>query len=146
MFHNIRRANYVLQNELLLQSPAVDHVVDAGKRFLDVLTASADVQKVRNKSAKSLGRSECLCNLAQTRWTIWVKSPLTGRLLDHPIARNEHGDRVSSGIVVREPRQRAKRSATQMEPNLLLAQLVRQRIHSGRCFIHDAHHNNWRLR
>src|SRR3954466_11263275 len=115
---------------------------------MSILTVSADVQKVRNGSTKPLGggRSECLGNLAQARWTIWVKSPLMGRLLDHPIARNEHGDGISSGIVVPEPRQRAKRSATQMQPDLLFAQLVGQLIHSGRCFIHDAHHNNWRLR
>ena len=55
--------------------------------------------------------SKCLGNLAQARGAIRVKSAGARRLLDHPIGRNQHGDRVGSGVILGQPGQRAMRSA-----------------------------------
>ena len=55
--------------------------------------------------------SKRLGNLAQARGTIRVKSAGARRLLDHPIGRNEHGDRVGGGVILGQPGQRATRSA-----------------------------------
>jgi hypothetical protein len=55
--------------------------------------------------------SKRLGNLAQARGTIRVESAGARRLLDHPIGRNEHGDRVGGGVILGQPGQRAARSA-----------------------------------
>jgi hypothetical protein len=55
--------------------------------------------------------SERLGDLTQARGTIRIKSAGARCLFYHPIGRNEHGDRVGGGIVLRQPGQRAVRSA-----------------------------------
>jgi hypothetical protein len=62
-------------------------------------------QPANSRLSKRLG------NLAQARGTIRVKSAGARRLLDHPIGRNEHGDRVGGGVILGQPGQRATRSA-----------------------------------
>src|SRR6266568_3925675 len=62
-------------------------------------------------STASVQPSKRLGNLAQARRTIRVKSAGARRLLDHPIGRNEHGDRVGGGVILGQPGQRATRSA-----------------------------------
>src|SRR6516225_6304894 len=65
--------------------------------------------------------SKRLRNLAKARGAIRVKSPLAGCLLYQAIGRNEHGDRVSGGIISLKPGQRSLWSATQMQGDLLFA-------------------------
>src|SRR5207244_12836404 len=84
-----------------------------GSRVLNALaevalpcdTPAFDRQPANSQPSKRLG------NLAQARGTIRVKSVSARRLLDHPIGRNEHGDRVGGGVVLRQPGKRATRSA-----------------------------------
>jgi hypothetical protein len=55
--------------------------------------------------------SKRLGNLAQARGTIRVESAGARCLFDHPIGRNEHGDRVGGGVILGQPGQRAMRPA-----------------------------------
>src|SRR5262245_55486338 len=89
-------------------------------------------------------RSERLGDLAQAGRAVGIESVRARRLLDHPVGRNEHGDRIGSGIVFAQPRQRAKRTADEMQRDVLRAQFLCQRIHRGGRFIHQAHHDDRR--
>jgi hypothetical protein len=66
--------------------------------------------------------SKRLGNLAQARGAIGIKPASARRLLDHPIGRNEHGDRVGGGVILGQPRQRTMWTAAKA-----LHSLVQQR-------------------
>jgi hypothetical protein len=94
-------------------------VVIPGSRRAEIGTVGAQAKQSSQRSVRSdqlatLSRrqlSKCLGNLAQAGRTIRVKSAGARRLLDHPIGRNEHGDRVGGGVILGQPGQRTMRSA-----------------------------------
>jgi hypothetical protein len=106
----------------LVRDPSIEVLV-AIRCFSLLLTASVALWRRRfwcetgagfssfRSPASDQSPSKRLRNLAQARGTIRIKSPGARRLLDHPIGRNEHGDRIGGWVILGQPGQRAMRSA-----------------------------------